>query len=178
MQGYKLNFDVASGMRFEIWMLPLVILPLVGACLVFLPKTTSKLLPHPAQGSWRTAFSWFYFIFSSTISIVWIISHTGTYLQLRNSVVTNSVKTVEGCLQGFHPMPEGGHDTERLLVDGLSFSYSDYLATPGFNKTESHGGPIHADSRVRIGYFGPDIVKVETIDHACPHAPDIDAPNR
>ena len=75
-------------------------------------------------------------------------------------------------------MPEGGHDSERLLVGGLAFEYSDYIATPAFNNTESHGGPIHADSRVRIGYVGTDIVRVETIDNVCPRAPEIGAPSK
>lgn len=178
MHDYNLNFDIASNsIQLHVWMIPLVILPVVGACLVFLPKLMLTILPSGIKGEARTVFSWFFFLFSTAISTIWLFSHTTTYLQLRHARITDQFQTVEGCLQGFHPMPETGHDTERLLVGGRAFAYSDYQPTPAFNKTESHGGPIHADSRVRLGYVGSDIVKVETIDNVCPRAPDIGAPS-
>lgn len=179
MQGYNLKFDIASsGLQLEAWMLPLIILPVVGAFLVFQPKLMLRLLPSGLQGRLRIIFSWFFFLFSTTISAIWLTSYLATYLHLRDARVTNGFQTVEGCLQGFHPMPEGGHDSERLLFGGIAFEYSDYTVTPAFNVTEPLGGPIHADSRVRIGYVGPDIVRVETIDNACPKAPDLGRPGK
>ncbi len=49
-------------------------------------------------------------------------------------------------------MPEGGHADEHFLVNGVSFSYSDYEISAGFNNTSSHGGPIHEGLPVHIWY--------------------------
>ena len=69
-------------------------------------------------------------------------------------------------------MPQEGHDVEKIEVDGHIFTYSDYISTPAFHITESHGGPIHADSKVRLAFSGQDIVRVEVQQKACPKAPD------
>jgi hypothetical protein len=75
---------------------------------------------------------------------------------------------VEGIVDSFHPMPYGGHDTERFTVDGVHFSYSDYIIDAGFNRTSSHGGPIRAGLRVRIHYSGDSsrarILKLEVAE--------------
>lgn len=178
MGDYNLVFDIAAKpFQIEIWMMPIIILPLVGAFLVFLPGPMRTVLPGGLKGKARTVFSWFFFLFSTAISTIFIVTQSASYLHLRQARTAHQFQTVEGCLEGFHRMPEGGHDTERIRVGGRSFEYSDFIITPAFNNTESHGGPIHATSRVRIGYVGSDIVKLETIDDVCPRAPDLSAPS-
>jgi len=78
---------------------------------------------------------------------------------------------VEGCLSEFHPEGSRRGDEERIAVGGVHFSYRSYEAIPHFHATEASGGPIHPDTRVSLGYNGNDILRVETIDHACPRAP-------
>lgn len=174
MTGYNLDFDIASTpVRLDAWIIPLVILPVVGACLVFFPALMSRILPGGLKGGARTVFSWFFFLFSTSISLFAVGAQTAAYLDLRDARLSGNFASVEGCLQGFHPMPEGGHDSERLLIQGRHFEYSDYIITPAFNNSESHGGPIHPDSQVRIGFVGSHILRLETMDHACPRAPDI-----
>ena len=68
---------------------------------------------------------------------------------------------VEGVVENFHPMPKSGHDTERFEVNGVHFSYSDYVMSPGFNNTASHGGPIRDGLRVRICHNSGDILRLE-----------------
>ena len=64
-------------------------------------------------------------------------------------------QVAEGTVEQFHPMPYHGHSLESFAVNGVWFSYSDFdLSKPGFNRTESHGGPIHAGMPVRIHYRG------------------------
>jgi hypothetical protein len=70
----------------------------------------------------------------------------------RTILAQNKAYVVEGVIEQFHPMPKSGHDTERFIVDGVEFAYSDYFSTPAFNNTRSHGGPLHEGLMVRI-YF-------------------------
>lgn len=41
------------------------------------------------------------------------------------------------------------------------FCYSDYVITPGFHTSASHGGPIRAGIHVRIAHSGPTILRLE-----------------
>jgi len=59
---------------------------------------------------------------------------------------------VEGLVEHFHPMPSGGHDTERFDVAGVHFAYSHRLASQGFNQDVTVGGPIREGIYVRIHY--------------------------
>jgi hypothetical protein len=69
---------------------------------------------------------------------------------------------VEGTVERFHPMPRHGHSQESFTVNGVHFSYSDFnISRPGFNHTESHGGPIHSGMHVRIHYRAESILQVE-----------------
>ena len=61
---------------------------------------------------------------------------------------------VEGTVADFHPMPYEGHNEECFTVEDQRFCYSDYVVTPGFHNTASHGGPIPAGIHVRIAYLG------------------------
>jgi hypothetical protein len=69
--------------------------------------------------------------------------------------------TVEGAVSNFHPMPYSGHESEVFSVNGVQFSYSDYVVSPCFNNTASHGGPVREGLRVRIAYSGDCILKIE-----------------
>ena len=67
----------------------------------------------------------------------------------------------EGTVSDFHPMPYSGHSYETFAVNGVRFSYSDYVLIPCFNNTASHGGPIREGQQVRIAYSGKCILKLE-----------------
>ena len=60
---------------------------------------------------------------------------------------------VEGRVENFDPMPIEGHKPECFSVNGTRFCYSDYIVTPGFRNTTSHGGPIRSGLLVRIAYI-------------------------
>jgi hypothetical protein len=170
---YQLVFNLADQSVLPgPWILIPVVLTGVGALLVFRPALMQVIMPGGLQGTPRRLFSWFFFLFAGFMTLVVLISTIGASSRLRSDQRRGHASITEGCLQGFHPMPASGHDTERLRINGLQFAYSDYIITPGFHQTESHGGPVHADSRLRLTYIGPDIVKLEVADHACPAASD------
>ena len=53
-------------------------------------------------------------------------------------------------------MPYAGHASESFSVSGVDFRYSDFNVTDAFNNAASHGGPINANSYVRICYDPQD----------------------
>jgi hypothetical protein len=83
------------------------------------------------------------------------------YARAKDAYVQGQYSTVEGTVTNFHPMPYSGHKEETFSVNGVQFSYSDYVLIPCFNNTASHGGPIHEWLRVRIAYSGNCILKLE-----------------
>jgi len=64
----------------------------------------------------------------------------------------------------FRPMPFEGHRNESFTIENEYFSYSDYVVTPCFNKSSSHGGPIRSDLPLRVSYSGDCILKIELMD--------------
>jgi len=83
------------------------------------------------------------------------------YARARYSYVKGDYSIAEGSVVNFHPMPYSGHQNETFSVNGVEFSYSDYVIIPCFNNTASHGGPILEGLRVRIEYSGNCILKLE-----------------
>lgn len=99
--------------------------------------------------------------------VVWLLLTCPILLNchaLRRALIEGRALTVEGRVEQFHPMPEGGHDEEHFTVAGKLFAYSDYEVMAGFNNTSSHGGPIRAGLRVRIRYIGNSILTLETAE--------------
>lgn len=70
-------------------------------------------------------------------------------------------QVVAGVVSYFVPMPVNGHAMETFCVKGKCFCYSDYVLTPGFNNTSSHGGPMKLGISVRVIYVGNTIMKLE-----------------
>jgi hypothetical protein len=77
------------------------------------------------------------------------------YDRVQHTLQNGTASVVEGTVEDFHPMPPGGHDTERFTVNGVHFAYVDYDPSPGFHQANAHGGPIHEGLPVRIHYVGP-----------------------
>lgn len=68
---------------------------------------------------------------------------------------------VQGQVENFHPMPYEGHQDECFSVQSQTFCYSDYGVQPGFDRSTSHGGPIHQGLPVRIAYFDGQILRLD-----------------
>ena len=140
------------------FLIPGLVLLTVGAVLVWRPALLEK-FGHTKR-RWRF-FSWFFFLFA----VAWTLG-AGYFLVSRDLAASHELErgncaVVEGVVENFHPMPKSGHDTERFEVNGVGFSYSDYIMSAGFNNTASHGGPIREGLPVRICHEAGDILRLE-----------------
>jgi hypothetical protein len=99
----------------------------------------------------------FFFIVFASIWTVFCFRQTYSEHQRHAAMVRqNECSIVEGRVVHFSPMPYGGHVNESFSVSGVDFHYSDFNATDAFNNATSHGGPINANSYVRICYDPQD----------------------
>jgi hypothetical protein len=169
---YEVAFDISTQrIAFEGWMIPLVVLPIVGLILVITPQSiVDRFFTRGPKATAGKILAWIFFLVGSFISVTWFFTLMNQAAALKSAVKSGQVSVVEGCLQHFHPMPKQGHGTERLELNGRIFQYSDYMVTSGFHNAESHDGSIHPDSKLRLTVVGSDIVKVEVQQHACPAA--------
>ena len=130
---------------------------------LLIPKWKPSFLP-----SWKPKqakmFGWVFTVFSSVWTVGVFASTWSSYHQAIQAYKEGRYSTVEGVVQEFVPMPYTGHAEESFKVNGVKFTYSDYEVTPGFNNTSSHGGPIRAGLKVRIGHLGNTILKLEVSD--------------
>jgi hypothetical protein len=99
--------------------------------------------------------------FATVWTAIALIVTIGDHARLASALREGRCEVVEGVVTQFHPMPYGGHDTERFVVAGQSFHYSDYVVTAGFNNTSSHGGPIREGLHVRIHHLYGEIARLE-----------------
>jgi hypothetical protein len=58
----------------------------------------------------------------------------------------------------------GGGKNECISVGSRRFCYSDWVLTPGFNRTRALGGPIRDGLQVRLSSIGSTIVRVESAE--------------
>ncbi len=101
------------------------------------------------------------------ISIILIPSMFGEYIKTKNIYNNKQYQIVAGTVENYHPMPSGGHDSEKFTVSGVEFEFSDFdVSDYGYNNAASHGGVIRQGLNVRIGYFNNGdknvILKLET----------------
>lgn len=170
---YHAVFDLAkTHYRWDIT-LPLVLI-LVGFILFILPQgIIDRILTRGPKGASGKIFGLLFFLLSGIATIYSICDGITDINRRRWLINEGNLSYTEGCIQNFHPMPEDGHDEEKIEINGVNFSYSDFEDSLGFHNTESHGGPVHADSAIRLWYNGNTIVRLEVRDHACVRAPDL-----
>lgn len=160
--GYAIVFDLSTA-GYKSWSFPAfgLIFITIGSTLVFAPRLMQVLLPGGVQSTSRRIFSWCFLGFALLWTAVSFLGTFGQYWSLKRAEEAGNYRVVEGLVQNFQPMPYGGHAMERFQVQGVWFSYSDYVVVASFNNTASHGGPIRAGLPVRISYIGNSIIKLE-----------------
>ena len=129
-----------------------VLFSIIGAGLVFSTRVRSVFSQNSTEKFYRI-FSRFFFGFSIfwsllVCSFVWLGNSSA-----KRASIKNTCSIAEGQVKEFEPMPRSGHQLEKFKVDNVSFGYSDYVVTGGFNNTASHGGPIKEGLQVRICYL-------------------------
>lgn len=89
---------------------------------------------------------------------------------VQDAYSSGNYQTVEGYVENFDPMPAEGHKQESFDVNGVHFSYSDYLIQPGYRNARSKGGVISGNGQhLKIGYlwyneaYGNIIVYIEEL---------------
>ena len=76
------------------------------------------------------------------IAICFSVLGIKDYIEKRSALANNQVNVVEGYVENYHPQPLGGHDTERFEINGVSFEYSNFEITNGYNTPACYGGVI------------------------------------
>ncbi|HEY3357988.1 MAG TPA: hypothetical protein VGQ83_32365 [Polyangia bacterium] len=153
---YELAFDAAQPTA-QLW-LPALGLVVIGAGAWLWASTKGALSfwrgmfvsSGPWMGGALTAMA-VGLLWTAFTCVAFVLPYFGYRAALRNGETC----VVEGRVTEFHPMPASGHDTERFVVEGVRFKYSDYAPSPAFTNTSSHGGPIREGLHVRIHYLGP-----------------------
>jgi len=143
---FKTVFDVTQ-QGYAAWWFPAfgLLFVCIGALFVFAPTTMNRLLPRGPKGRARTVFNWCFFIFA----IAWtLLNFVITYDSYR--------KAMMALRDGQYAIVEG-----YVSDKGHRFSYSDYVASAGFNNTASHGGPIREGLYVRVTYTNGVILRLE-----------------
>lgn len=83
------------------------------------------------------------------------------YVRNRRALESGAYEVVTGTVEHFVPAPEEGHKDESFDVAGHHYSYSDYVVTPSFHQSRSHGGPIREGLAVRIADHDGQILRLE-----------------
>ncbi len=159
---YRVAYDVTQELPPLVFAMGGLFFVAIGAVLWRYRHRSER---YAALAPWmRTAFAGGLLGFAVLWTTVVSVSIVSEYLSASHALRDGTALVVEGTVDDFHPMPAAGHDTERFVVKGVRFEYSDFIVTSGFNNTSSHGGPIRAGLPVRIHYLGenrPIILKLE-----------------
>jgi hypothetical protein len=124
--------------------------------------------PTAAAFAWRKR-DWVMLVFTAGWGLFWnygILPASWTiyheHERAQEQLRSGGCEIVEGTVEQFHPMPYHGHALESFTMNGVRFEYSDFDdSKPGFNHTESHGGPIHVGMRARIHHREGSILQIE-----------------
>lgn len=103
------------------------------------------------------------YIFSLVMSVIFLsagtyagIAYFSTnvaYIEIYEKYKSGEYEIVEGTVENFHPMPEGGHDTEHFEVDGVYFEYMARNAKHYYSQCKKDGGFITGNGqKVKIWY--------------------------
>jgi branched-subunit amino acid transport protein len=92
-----------------------------------------------------------FIIITGSVIVVMVTGLSSASAQDTARAIESSA-VVEGSVEHFHPMPGGGHDSERFEVAGVHFEYSHWSISQGFNQDVTVGGPIREGLYVRIHY--------------------------
>ena len=74
------------------------------------------------------------------------------YRELTTAYRNGNYSTTIGVISQFRPMPSTGHSQESFEVNGIHFSYSNFVITPCYNKTRQSGGELSDGMVVKISY--------------------------
>ncbi|MBC5863754.1 hypothetical protein [Flavobacterium turcicum] len=158
MKNFITVYDFAEkSLKIPLMLSPLIFV-VIGIVTYYYSKNYSDPKKYTALGfnerKYKMIFSIMYASFATILATITISSQLHQYFMAKSFYELKKYKTVEGKVQNFHPMPAGGHDTERFDVNNIKFEYSDYNESDyGYNKSLVKGGLIKSNAFVKISYF-------------------------
>jgi hypothetical protein len=162
LQAWPLYVGVAGGLGGATALLDRV--PFLAlACLLVAFVSIAELLrdrfaqavpPQLPRGGAPIMFATFLLLFTGVLGL----SSVGA-IQLSQELQGGRVDVVEGRVGEFFEV--AGGKNECFSLGGRRFCYSDWVGTPGFNRTRALGGPIEPGLQVRLSVVGNTIVRVE-----------------
>jgi hypothetical protein len=108
--------------------------------------------------------------FAAVLGVVLSASAVVDYAHVASDYRAHRYQVVAGCLGRFTRSTSEGHTPDVITVAGRTLSYADNEETFGFHTTEISGGPIHADTWVRLFLVDDVIARLDVAQHACPRA--------
>ncbi|MBX9747944.1 MAG: hypothetical protein K2X34_13645 [Hyphomonadaceae bacterium] len=150
---YRVAYDAASA-GFQGWPFVVVglLLTAVSAAAAFAPAFRAQTIPNGIHGPARGCFAWVSFVLVLAWTIAATTSSISIHERMKAAAINNTCETVEGRVAEFRPGSPGGDIHESFTIGGVRFSYSPTSITGGFNRSQSHGGPIREGLPVRICY--------------------------
>jgi hypothetical protein len=138
----------------------------IFTCAEFLPLVIAIAI---VIAKWRLGWrklTWFHCVFIGVFALVAssLIPGSGVDSSAFDIYHKGVYSIVEGTVTDFQPMPYEGHQEECFTVQTERFCYSDYILSPGFRNTASHGGPIRSGLPVRIAYSDSTILRLDVAE--------------
>jgi hypothetical protein len=167
MTNYSVAFDIGGPANlYGGWWL--LIIPMAMALGLVLGQ-----FPRGRKAASSTIYWWLVLVFVGSICLILVVRNFAQGERLQQLEAAGNRIIAEGCLKAFHPADHDMHDDESFEIGNDHFSYNEGDEIAGFHHTHAHGGPINADSRLRVVAVDGEIVRLETKDHACAPAPDV-----
>lgn len=94
-------------------------------------------------------------LFSISWNVIVHFDHYNSYNEIEEFYKEGKVKIIEGTVSNYSPMNfEGDDSSETFMIDSVSFLYSDYMPTDGYNNACVKGGVICKNGQViKIEYI-------------------------
>ena len=101
---------------------------------------------NTAHPLWKRRLGGLLFQIISLVMLVVFLFTMGSsvllYAACRRLWKRGEVSEVTGYVENYHPMSASGHDMESFEIDGVSFSYSNFVLQTGYHCAASWGGVI------------------------------------
>ena len=158
---YEVSPDIGDEIRFDLMLISVCLLLMIGMAIAG-KRGYKKAKIGIAIGA-----------FGLAIQLAGLLLMMRTLSDMYRGIIVpyerGDYQIVEGYVEDFHPMPQQGHDQESFTVEGVKFSYSDFVLQYGYHNARSRGGVITGNGQhLRIGYtrysyLGNVIVYIEEL---------------
>ena len=152
---YELHINYVDGL--------FLLIPLVLSVVFFL--TGRQMKNNTAYQPWKRRLGGLVFQITALVMLVVFLFTMGSsvlmYAACRRLWKRGEVSEVTGYVENYHPMPASGHDMESFEIDGVSFSYSNFVLQTGYHCAASWGGVVtHDGQHLKIQYIQVEEEKI------------------